>query len=127
MPYKLNNYLRAKRKRTGFTQQELAFLLGSRSGAKVSRLEHKIRTPDLKTAIACLIVFGTPLEDLFPGICGSVKEDVIERARLLSRKLGKKGPTPSREQKLTVLLSIVSEGAAGAVQHHLCKNKNPTN
>lgn len=127
MPYKLNNYLRAKRKRAGFTQQELAFLLGSRSGAKVSRLEHKIRTPDLKTAIACRVVFGTPIDDLYPGICNSVKENVIERARLLSRKLGKKGPTPSREQKLTVLLSIVSEGAASAVRDSLWKNKNPTN
>ena len=113
MAYKLSNYLRAKRKRAGFTQKELGYLLGSKCGAKVSRLEHQIRIPDLKTVLACQAVFGVPPEVLFPGIYKSVNNDVIERARLLSRKLGKKGPTASRERKLTVLLAIVSERADG--------------
>ena len=113
MAYKLNNYLRAKRKRSGFTQKELAYLLGSKSGATVSRLECQIRTPDLKTALACQAVFGVPPEALFPGIYKSVNNDVVERARLLSRKLGKEGPTANRERKLTVLLAIVSERADG--------------
>lgn len=40
MPGKLTNYLRAFRKRAGFSQKEISFLLGIKSGAKVSRYEH---------------------------------------------------------------------------------------
>jgi len=46
----LKSYLRTYRKRSSFFQDEVAFLLGSVSGAKVSRYEHWARRPTMKTA-----------------------------------------------------------------------------
>ena len=51
MPQPLPIYLRTYRKRGCLTQGELGFLLGSRSGTKISRYERLARTPTLKTAI----------------------------------------------------------------------------
>ena len=39
--HKLENYLRTYRKRSGLTQREVAFLVGCRNGAQVSRYERR--------------------------------------------------------------------------------------
>ena len=65
--HKLENYLRKYRRRAGLTQDELAFLLGCKSGAKVSRYERFARTPNLQTALAYEVVFGAPARELLAG------------------------------------------------------------
>src|SRR5881227_3237850 len=49
---RLPNYIRTYRKRSCLTQDEVAFLLGSKSGASVSRHERFKQTPDLQTLLA---------------------------------------------------------------------------
>jgi len=68
MAYKLNNYLRTYRKRASLSQDEVAYLLGCRSGAKVSRYERFARQPTLQTALAYEAIFGVPVRELFAGI-----------------------------------------------------------
>ena len=51
MPHKLENYLRTYRRRAGLSQDEMAFLLGTKSGTKVSRYEHRLVPP-----VRCLTV-----------------------------------------------------------------------
>src|SRR5437879_2031593 len=58
--HKLENYLRTYRKRSGLTQREVAFLVGCRNGAQVSRYEKRRRLPPLRTALACEAAFGVP-------------------------------------------------------------------
>src|SRR5258708_38807061 len=48
----LHNYLRAHRKRLGLSQDEVAYLLGAESGAKVCRYERLVRGASLETALA---------------------------------------------------------------------------
>src|SRR2546429_9576493 len=65
--HKLENYLRTYRKRSGLTQREVAFLVGCRNGAQVSRYEKRRRLPPLRTALACEAAFGVPVAELFAG------------------------------------------------------------
>lgn len=87
MPHRLPNYLRMHRKRMGLSQQDVAFLLGCRSGAKVSRYERFQREPTLRTAIACEVLFHTPVRELFAGVYAEVERVVERRARGLARRL----------------------------------------
>ena len=83
---KLPNYLRRYRKREGLTQEEIAFLLGSKSSTKVSRYERFVRTPNLETALAYEVIFGVPVRELFAGIHQRVQAKVIRRTAILSRR-----------------------------------------
>ena len=66
--HKLENYLRTYRKRSGLTQREVAFLVGCRNGAQVSRYEKRRRLPPLRMALACEAAFGVPVSELFAGL-----------------------------------------------------------
>lgn len=106
----LDNYLRTYRKRAGFSQDELAYLLGTDSGAKISRYERNGRQPSLDTALAYEAVFGVPARDLFPGRFVKARTRVRRRAAFLRRRLSAKHQTPSilrRLQSLAAMLQSV--------------------
>jgi transcriptional regulator with XRE-family HTH domain len=84
---KLENYLRAYRKRSGLTQREVASLLGCRNGAQVSRYEKRKRVPPLRTALACEAVFGIPVADLFAGTRQAVGKEIGRRLLGLRSRL----------------------------------------
>ena len=81
MKKKLDCYLRPYRRRWGLTQDELAALLGCKTGAVISRLERNDRQPSLEAAYAFDVIFGTDPIELFPGLHAKVKKNVIARAR----------------------------------------------
>lgn len=86
MSSQLPNYLRAQRKRLSLSQDEVAFLLGAESGAKVCRYERFTREPSLRTALACEAVFHKPVRELFAGLYATVEREVESRAKILARK-----------------------------------------
>jgi transcriptional regulator with XRE-family HTH domain len=88
MSRKLTNYLRTYRKRAGLTQGELAFLLGCRNGAKVSRYERLQRVPTLQTALAYEAVLGVPARELFAGMFEEIQRTAKRRVRSLIKRLG---------------------------------------
>jgi transcriptional regulator with XRE-family HTH domain len=90
MGHRLPNYLRAQRKRAGLSQKEVAFLLGCRCGAKVSRYERFKREPTLRAAIACAVVFHVPVRELFAGIYDDVARVTERRSRELARRLDRR-------------------------------------
>ena len=104
------SYLRTNRKKGGLTQDEMAFLIGCQSGAKISRFERLARQPNLETALACQVVFGIPAHELFPGMFAEVEKIVTERARLLSGRLqAKRGQDHSGlRHKLAILSAIMA-------------------
>lgn len=87
MDKKLRYYLRPQRRRWGFTQKELAFIIGAKSRTVVSRLEHGKRPPSLETAFALHIVFGTDAAEFFPVLFAEVEHDVLARAYDLYERL----------------------------------------
>ena len=87
MKKKLDCYLRSYRRRWGLTQDELAKLLGCKTGAVISRLERDGRQPSLETAYALEVIFGTAPIELFPGLHARVNKSVIARMRDLYDEL----------------------------------------
>ena len=96
--HKLANYLRAYRKRSGLSQSEVAYLLGCRNGAQVSRYERRRHMPPLRTALAFQAALGTPLSELYAGTYESVAKEVAARAQSLSVDL--QTSTPKRGRNL---------------------------
>ena len=113
------SYLRTHRKRGGLTQDEMAFLLGCQSGTKISRFERLARRPNLKTALACQVIFGVPAHELFPGVFAEVEKTVAERARLLLEQLrAQRGQDRSGvRHKLAILKAIAAAAEKGWPPH----------
>jgi transcriptional regulator with XRE-family HTH domain len=97
--HKLENYLRTYRKRSGLTQREVAFLVGCRNGAQVSRYEKRRRLPPLRTAIACEAAFGVPVSELFAGVREAAGQAVGERMLALKSEL-EANPSQGRDARL---------------------------
>ena len=84
---KLGNYLKAYRKRSGLSQSEVAYLLGSKNAAQVSRYERRRCMPPLRTALAFQAALDTPLSELYAGTYESVAKQVTARGQSLAVKI----------------------------------------
>lgn len=89
----LSNYLLSNRKRSALSQEDVAFLLGTQSGAKVSRHERFAREPGLRTALAYEAIYQRSASELFSGLYGEIERAVAVRAKALATKRDK----PSRQ------------------------------
>jgi transcriptional regulator with XRE-family HTH domain len=110
MPHKLPNYLRAYRKRAGLTQGEIAYLLGCRSGAKVSRYERFTRQPTLATVFGYEVIFRASARELFGGVAQATGRTTSRRIKLLIRRLSRKKGDRMTSRKLVYLRGI-ADGA----------------
>jgi transcriptional regulator with XRE-family HTH domain len=108
---KLDNYLRTYRKNRGFSQREVAFLLGCHSGGKVSRYERSKRTPPLETIFAYETILGISAQELFAGIQERAGRRAMHRARLLRRRLERQAKNPILAQKVDFLRALTEGGA----------------
>lgn len=104
----LTQYLVTHRKRAGLSQRELAFLLGSKSGTKVSRHEQERREPSLKAALAYAAVYRVPVEELFPGLALAADLKVIGRKQALLTRLRSSGQDPVTRYKRTWLRTTMA-------------------
>ena len=103
MGYLLPHYLRTLRRRSGLTQADLAYLLGSFQTAKISRYERFKQQPGLETALAYEAIFGTPASSIFAGTFAEVEAITKRRARALAQEVRKRKATPVVEHKLVLL------------------------
>jgi DNA-binding XRE family transcriptional regulator len=87
MKKRLDCYVRAYRLRCGFTQRELAFIIGAKTRTFIAYLEGRKREPKLAVAFALHIVFGSEASELFPGLFSEVEDGVMARARDLYEQL----------------------------------------
>jgi transcriptional regulator with XRE-family HTH domain len=106
---RLPNYIRTHRKRACLTQEEVAFLLGSKSGASVSRHERFKQTPDLQTLLAYEMLFRTPVRNLFSSTHQEVEQKLRHRIRLLIRKLTRVGRGRRIARKIETLMAYLGE------------------
>lgn len=98
--------LKSHRKRSGFSQDEMAVLLGLKMASAVSRYERGERSPDLDTAFACQIVLGSGLEQLFPGAYGEIRQLVSSRATQLAEQLRRGAQDNKARYKLAKLEAL---------------------
>src|SRR5271157_219357 len=108
---KLDNYLRTYRKNRGFSQREVAFLLGCHSAAKVSRYERSKRIPPLETIFAYEVILGIPARELFAGIQERAERRALHRVRLLARRLARKTSDPVLARKMAFLRGVAKRGS----------------
>ena len=104
---RLQHYLRTYRRRSGLSQKEVAGLLGSASGAKVSRYESFKRYPSVITIFAYEIIFSQPVRELFAGSYAAVRQDVRARAARLLKALSTETANPRTARKVQRLTAIV--------------------
>ena len=96
----LQNYLRTYRRRTFLSQDEVAFLLGVKTGTRVTRHEGANRTPTMETALGYEVLFGVPLRELFATEAHKVETIIRQRLPELVRRVEEKGGS---EEKLASL------------------------
>ena len=94
--------LRTYRRSWGLTLRDLATLLGYKSPAHVSRLESGKRSPGTETALACTVLFGAPLHELFPELIDEVDKRIRRRATRFREGL-QNTTTPVARRKLALL------------------------
>lgn len=87
MSKKLENYLRAHRKRSGLSLDDVALLLGTRSGTRVSRYESFERRPPLSTALCLAVIYQVSAGDLFAGLHERERLRAASQARVLVSRL----------------------------------------
>lgn len=107
MHKRFTSYLRTHRRLWGFTQRELASLIGVKSGTLVSRVESSRRTPSLSAAFACSVIFGAAPVELFPGINERIQLSIVERATALYEEL-QGNPSKATRIKLDFLESLLA-------------------
>lgn len=106
MSARLENYLRTYRKRTGFSQREVAFLLGCSDGTKVSRYERLARKPTLHAVFAYEMIFRVPAREMFAGLYQKVEQRILERARRLDDTLSARKLDRVTARKLAALRAL---------------------
>ncbi|MCH9051733.1 MAG: helix-turn-helix transcriptional regulator [Proteobacteria bacterium] len=114
-------YIRTCRKRSGLTQRDMGFLLSGRDGNSIYRYERGKQTPTLPVALACQIVLGLPVCELFIGIHEEVEAIIHKQARVLLRR-ARFGKDKKTAQKIVTLKAIL--GTRRPAPHHLCTNYN---
>jgi len=119
----LTTYLRTYRRRTGLSQDEVAFLLCAAcgctvpkhdclaSGTLVSRHESGTQWPKLKTAFAYEIILGIPLRELYAGSYDQMHETIREAAARLLSDMPETPTDPRIKQKVDAIKRIVGGSA----------------
>ena len=93
----------------GLSQEEVSFLLGTPSGAKVCRYERFVRQPSLETALACEVIFQKPVHELFLGLYRQIEQEVVGRAKVLLHRTSRRPSNRQTVQKCQTLRMIVSK------------------
>lgn len=96
----------------GLSQEEVAYLLGAESGAKVCRYEQLVRDPSFQTALAFEAVFLKPVSELFPKLYQKIAKDVAEHAKVLLRKTERQAPFHQHKRK--ALNDIITKQVKGS-------------
>jgi transcriptional regulator with XRE-family HTH domain len=83
MTYHHHAAFRSWRRRSGLTQEDVAFLVGLRAASQVSRHESGDREPDLRLALGYKLVFDATVHELLPTIFADVATKIGSRAKML--------------------------------------------
>ena len=73
------NQLRRYRKKAGFTQKQVAKLIGHKTAGHISRYENGIKMPSLATALKICSALGTLVEVVFGEINLLIEDEIKKR------------------------------------------------
>lgn len=113
----LPNYLRSHRKRLALSQDEVAFLLGTMSGAKVNRHERFVREPSLLAALGYAAIFGKSVTELFAGLYSRIEKQVVAQAKLLANRILRGRPNARAACKRQAIINLAAKLANKPLSH----------
>ncbi|MBX3177725.1 MAG: helix-turn-helix transcriptional regulator [Candidatus Hydrogenedentes bacterium] len=105
---RLPNYIIGTRKALALTCQDLATLLGYKSGSAISRYERFHRVPSLPNALTLAAALGVPVEELFAGLYEERATLVRQRAKQLLEEQGRHKTSRLNPYRLAGLLRTVA-------------------
>ena len=76
---RLSNQLRRYRLKCGYRVKDVAYLVGHKTSAHISRYESGRRLPSLRTALELSAALRCPVEILFHRMFADLREEVIGR------------------------------------------------
>lgn len=82
-------------------------MLGLPTASQVSRLEHAVREPSLRTLLALELLFHAPVRRLFAGVQDEVERKTTGRARRLHARLTRASASPRLERKRETLRTLM--------------------
>jgi transcriptional regulator with XRE-family HTH domain len=100
-PVHLNRLRQVRRHQTSYSLADVAFLLGTRSAAAVSRWETAVQQPSLINAVKLCYVLKRPLQDLLPALCEQARTEIEKKEALFAPGSGR----PSRFRSATSVAS----------------------
>ncbi|MCK1481006.1 helix-turn-helix transcriptional regulator [Bradyrhizobium sp. 197] len=115
MDHDLKSYIRPLRRRFGFTQKEIAFLIGAKCRTAISRLEGATRKPSLEAAFIFALLFDTTPSELFPGLMLELHEITVRRANDLYDEL-QGNPSNTTQFKLDFLERLLERAEKRALR-----------
>jgi transcriptional regulator with XRE-family HTH domain len=84
--------------------EDVAFLLGWRTSAQLSRYEHFFYMPKLQNVLALAVILQVPVSKLFPKQYEDLQKLIAQRARFFEARRGLRGPQARRTiQRLSLL------------------------
>ena len=87
MKHNLKSYMHTHRLRAGFTQSDIAYLIGSESRSQISRYERLEREPTLTAFLIYKLIFQKSDLELYPALVAELEERVRERAQVRYEEL----------------------------------------
>lgn len=100
-------YLKALRRRSAFSQEDVAFLLGAFTGARVSRHETGACAPPLEVALAYEVIFEVAIADIYEDDVLRIVAQIHKQARTLHESLAFRLKDPLRQEKRAALERII--------------------
>ena len=91
--------LRLARRKAGYTQRDIAHLLGAQQSA-VSDLERGQSLPDLRQIITLSLIYGSSFESLFSELLNEARKDIRTRLTSLPENCRQYAGTLSRSHSL---------------------------
>ena len=105
----LANYLRTHRLKTGFTQGDVAGVLGYANHDVISRHERQEKIPSLLVALSYETFYRVPVSEIFVGLASSVELNVEAHLAEYETYLGNQSATSSRAASIARKLEWLSE------------------
>jgi DNA-binding XRE family transcriptional regulator len=105
----LANYLRIHRLKTGFTQDELAGILGSMKRDAISRHERMEKIPSLLIALSYESFYRVPVSEIFAGLAKNVEFNLEAQLAEYEAHLGEQSGTGPRAAAIARKLEWLSE------------------
>lgn len=114
----LKTYLRTYRRKTGLSQEDMAYLMGWVTATGISRHENGRRVPTLSVALAYELILGASVADLYEGLSHSAETLIVPRAKGLLAKLERLPASSLRDHRIAHLEDLIRRSAEKRHDNH---------